>query len=156
MSSWIRWWPLEKSYQLFESLVSSFKTQLQEKKEEHVEETSILLRNQYTTFSVAHNVLKEHMEESTVKEEVIRNWFTYYGQVFQHVRDMCVLIKSLHDRRGDIESMEKEIQDHLVLEMEKLDKLEKKEHHWISQAYLGLDICTWNDYLTLSRKKHNS
>ena len=72
------------------------------------------------------------MEESTVTEEVIRNWFTYYGQVFQHVRDMCVLIKSLHDRRGNIESMEKEIQYQLVLEMEKLGKLEKQDHHWIS------------------------
>ena len=74
------------------------------------------------------------MEESIVTEEVIRNWFTYYGQVFQHVRDMCVLIKSLHDQQGNIESMEKEIQDQLVLEMENLDKLEKQEHQWIDQA----------------------
>ena len=30
--------------------------------------------------------------------------------------------------------MEKTVQDQLMLEMEKLDKLEKQEHQWISQA----------------------
>ena len=75
--------PLKKSYQLFESVVSSFQERLQENKEEKEEETSVLLINQYTTFSEAHNLLKEHIIESITIEEVLRNWFTYYGQVFQ-------------------------------------------------------------------------
>ena len=50
--------PLDHAYKLFESVVSSLQTQLQEKKEENIEHTSVLLRNQYTTFSKAHKVLK--------------------------------------------------------------------------------------------------
>ena len=50
--------PLDKAYQLFESVVSSFKTQLQQKKEEQENENSVLLKNQYTTFSSSHNTLK--------------------------------------------------------------------------------------------------
>ena len=48
-----------------------------------MEKTSVLLRNQYTTFSEAHKVLKDHFEESIVTEEVLRSWVFYYVQVFQ-------------------------------------------------------------------------
>ena len=51
-------------------------------KEDQKEETSILLRQQYTTFSEAHKVLQNHMEESVITE-VLCDWPTYYGQVFQ-------------------------------------------------------------------------
>ena len=36
--------------------------------------------------------------------------------------------------------MEKAIHDQLLLDMEKLDKLEKQEHQWISQADPSLNI----------------
>ena len=90
-------------------------------------------------FSEAHKVLKEHFEESTVTEEVVRSWVTYYGQVFHQVRNTRELIKSLQSQWGDIETLNKTIQDQLVLETTKLDKLEKQAHQWISQANPSLD-----------------
>ena len=65
--------PLERAYQLFESIVSNLQTQLQTKKDEQVEETFVLLRQKYTKFSEARKVLKEHFEESTTTNEVLRN-----------------------------------------------------------------------------------
>ena len=41
---------------------------------------------------------------------------------------MHEIISSLENRQETTEAMEKTIQDHLVLEMTKLDKLEKQEH----------------------------
>ena len=64
--------PLDKAYQLFESFVLKLQAQLQERTEEQAEEATILLRNQYTTFSAAHNLLKEHINESITTEEVLR------------------------------------------------------------------------------------
>ena len=49
--------PLEKEYQLFESVVSTLQAQLEAKVEGKNEETFMLLRQQYTTFSKAHKVL---------------------------------------------------------------------------------------------------
>ena len=63
--------------------MSNLHTQLQTKNDEQKEVTYVLLRHQYTTFSEAHKVLQEHLDESTTTEEVLRNWYTYYGQVFQ-------------------------------------------------------------------------
>ena len=42
--------PLEKAYQLFESVVSNLQTQLLIKRDKQKEETFVLLRQQYTTF----------------------------------------------------------------------------------------------------------
>ena len=75
--------PLKKSYQLFESMVLTLQSHLQNTKEDQIEETSRLLRQQYTTFSEAHKVLQDHLEESIITNEVLRDWPTYYGQVFQ-------------------------------------------------------------------------
>ena len=74
--------PLERAYQFLESVVSNLQSQMQAKKDEQKGETSALLIHQYTTFSEAHKVLQEHLDESTTTEEVLRNWYTYYGQVF--------------------------------------------------------------------------
>ena len=74
---------LEKEYQLFESMVSTPQSHLLNTKKYQKEETSILLRKQYTTFSEAHKVLQDHLEESVLTEEVLHDWPTYYGQVFQ-------------------------------------------------------------------------
>ena len=86
--------PLDHAYQLFESVMSSLQTQLQEKKEEQIEQTSVLLRNQLTTFFEAQRVLKEHFEESNVTEEVLISWVTYYSQLFQKLRNTHEHIKS--------------------------------------------------------------
>ena len=75
--------PLEKAYQLFESVVSTLQEQIQAKKEEQKEETSVLLRQQFIAFSEAHKVLQEHLEESATTEEVLCCWYTHYGWVFQ-------------------------------------------------------------------------
>ena len=48
-------------------------------KEEQKEETAQLLLEQHTTFSKAYKVLQDHMEESIVTEEVLRDWPTHYG-----------------------------------------------------------------------------
>ena len=48
--------PLERAYHLFESVVSNLQTQLQTKKEEQAEETFVLLKQQFTTFSEAYKV----------------------------------------------------------------------------------------------------
>ena len=74
--------PLEKSYHLFESMVSVLQTQLQNTKEEQKEETSRLLMQQHTTFSEAYKVIQDHMEESVITEGVLWDWPTYYGKVF--------------------------------------------------------------------------
>ena len=53
--------PLEKAYQLLESMVSTLQSHLQNTKEDQIKETSRLLRQQYTTFSKAHKVLQDHL-----------------------------------------------------------------------------------------------
>ena len=45
--------PLEREYQLFESMVSTLQVHIQETKEEQKEETARLLLAQHTTFSEA-------------------------------------------------------------------------------------------------------
>ena len=48
--------------------------------------------------------------------------------MFQQVPYTHELISSLQDWQVSMEEMEKTIQDQLVLEMEKLEKIEKQEH----------------------------
>ena len=64
-------------------MVSTLQVHLQETKEEQKEETSKLLLAQHTAFSEAYKVLQDHMEESVVTEEFLRDWPTHYGQVYQ-------------------------------------------------------------------------
>ena len=59
------------------------------------EETSVLLRQPYKKFSEAHKVLKEHLEELAIIEEVLCSWYTHYGQVFQQDRESREHIKTL-------------------------------------------------------------
>ena len=61
---------LENGYQLFESVVS---------KEEQKEETVRLLTQKHTDFAEAYKVLRDHMEESIITEEVLRDCPTCYG-----------------------------------------------------------------------------
>ena len=91
---------LKRAYRLFKSVVSNLQTQLQKKKEEQAKEMCVLLKHQFTAFSQAYKVLKEHFEESTTTEEVLRNWYTYYGQVFQQIRETREHIKKLENKQG--------------------------------------------------------
>ena len=75
--------PLEKSYQLFESMVLTLHIQMQNTREEQKEETTRLLMQQHTAFSEAYKVLQDHIEESITTEGVLRDWTAYYGKVFQ-------------------------------------------------------------------------
>ena len=63
-------------------MVSTLQIHLQNTKEDKKEETSRLLRQHYTTFSEAHKVLQDNLEESIITTEVLRDYPTYYGQVF--------------------------------------------------------------------------
>ena len=63
--------PLEKSYQLFESMVLALQTQMQNTREEQKEETTRLLMQQHAAFSEAYKVLQDHMEESVIIEGVL-------------------------------------------------------------------------------------
>ena len=68
------------------------------------------------------------MEESIITTEVLRDWPTYYGQVFQQTRQIREQIQVLEKRRGIDETMLNTIQDQIVLETTKLQKLEKQAH----------------------------
>ena len=74
--------PLERAYQLFERMVLTLQAHIQETKEEQKEETSRLLMAQHTAFFEAYKVLQDHMDESVVTEEVLRDWPNHYGQVY--------------------------------------------------------------------------
>ena len=65
--------PLERVYQLFECMVSTLQAHIQETKEEQKEETARLLMAQHTAFSEPYKVLQDHMEESVVTEEILRD-----------------------------------------------------------------------------------
>ena len=71
--------PLERAYQLFETMVSTIQARMQETKEEQKEETARLLLAQHTAFSEAYKVLQDHMEESVITEDVLRDWPAHYG-----------------------------------------------------------------------------
>ena len=63
--------PLERECQLFEMMLSTVQTRMQETKEGQKEEIVRLLLAQHTAFSEAYKVLQDHMEESVVTEEVL-------------------------------------------------------------------------------------
>ena len=54
-------------------MVSTLQAHIQETKEEQKDETARLLMAQHTAFSEAYKVLRDHMEESVVTEEVLRD-----------------------------------------------------------------------------------
>ena len=58
-------------------------------------------------------------------EEVLRSWYTHYGQVFQQGRETCEHIRTLENQQGLEEAMRRTIQDKIVLETTKLEKIEK-------------------------------
>ena len=112
---------------------------MQNTKEEKKEETSRLLMQQYTTFSEAYKVLQHHMEESVITEGVLRDWPTYYGQVFQQTWQTRQQIQALEKRNILEEALRSTIQDQIMLEIAKLQRLERQAHQWVEQALPSLE-----------------
>ena len=84
-------------------------------------------------------MLQDHMEESVITEEVLCDWPTYYGKVFQQTRQTREQIQVLERRKGTEEALRNQIQDQIVLKTSKVQKLEKQEHQWVQQALLSLE-----------------
>ena len=90
-------------------------------------------------FTTAHNMLVHYASKCVVTTEVLQNRYTHYGNVFQEMQKTTKLNCSLHKcRPATGEAMTKTIDDQLVLEIHKLEKLEKEERQWISQSRLSL------------------
>ena len=131
--------PLERAYQLFESMVSTLQVHIQETKEEQKEETARLLMAQHTAFSEAYKVLQDHMEESVVTEEVLKDWPTHYEQVYQQTRQTRQGIQVLESKKTTEEALRTIIEEQIVLETAKLQKLEREAHQWVQQALPNLE-----------------
>ena len=100
--------------------MSTLQTHMKNKREEKKEETTRLLMQQHTTFSEAYKVIQDHMEESVITEGVLRDWPTYYGQVFQQTRQTRQDIQALEKRKSTEEALRSTIEDQIVLETNKL------------------------------------
>ena len=80
---------------------------------------------QHIAFSEAYKVLQDHMEESVITEEVLRYWPTYYGQVYQQTRQTRQEIQALEKRKSTEEALRSTIENKIMLEIAKLQKLER-------------------------------
>ena len=126
--------PLEKAYQLFENVVATLQVHMKNTKEEQKEEALRLLMQQYTAFSEAYKLLRDHMEESIITEEVLREWPTYYGKVFEQTRQNRGEIQALEKRKTTKEALRNTIEDQIMLETSKLQRLERQAHQWMQQV----------------------
>ena len=66
------------------------------------------------------------MEESVITEGVLRDWPTYYGQVFQQTRQNQQQIQELEKRKSMEEALRSTIQYQIMLETAKLQRLERQ------------------------------
>ena len=98
-----------------------------------------LLMQQHTAFSEAYKVLQDHMEESVITEGVLRDCPAYYGKVFQQTRQTRQDIQSLEKRKSMEEALRSTIENQIVLETNKLQKLQRQAHQWMEQAILSLN-----------------
>ena len=112
-------------------MVSTLHIQTQNTREEQKEETARLLMQQHTAFSEAYRVLQDHMEKSVITEGVLQDWPTYYGQVFQHTQQTRQQIQALEKRKSTEEALRSTIQDQIMLETAKLQRLERQAHQWV-------------------------
>ena len=79
------------------------------------------------------------MEESVITEEVLRDWPAYYGQVYQQTRQTRQEIQALEKRKSTEEALRSTIENQIVLETAKLQKLERQAHQWVQQAIPSLE-----------------
>ena len=84
-------------------------------------------------------MLVQYVAESTITTNVLWNLYTYYDHVFEEMQKTRELISSLQHRQPiTSEAMTQTIDDQLVLEINKIEKLEKQEHQWINQSQVSL------------------
>ena len=76
------------------------------------------------------------MEESVVTEEVLRDWPNHHGKVYQQTRQG---IQVLESRKTTEEALITTIEEQIVLETAKLQKLEREAHQWVQQALPNLE-----------------
>ena len=79
-----------------------------------------MLLAQHTAFSEAYKVLQDHMEESVVTEEVLRDWPNHYGQVYQQTRQVRQGIQALEGRKTTEAALRQTIEEQIMLETNKL------------------------------------
>ena len=60
---------------------------------------------QHTAFSEAYKVLQDHMEESVITEEILRDWPAYYEQVYQQTQQTRQGIQALESRKTTEEAI---------------------------------------------------
>ena len=94
---------------------------------------------QHTAFSEAYKVLQDHMEEFFITEEILRDWPNYYGKVFQQTRQTRQGIQALESRKTTEEALRTTIEEQIVLETAKLQRLEREAHQWVQQALPNLE-----------------
>ena len=75
---------------------------------------------QHTAFSESYKVLQDHMEESVITKEILRDWPAYYGQVYQQTRQTRQEIQALEKRKPTDTALRSTIEDQIVLETTKL------------------------------------
>ena len=101
-------------------MVSTLQAQMKDTGEEKKEETTWLLMQQHTAFLEAYKVRQDHMEESVITEEVLRDWLAYYGQVYQQTRQTRQEIQALEKRKVIEEALRSTIENQIVLETTEL------------------------------------
>ena len=79
------------------------------------------------------------MEESVITEEVMRDYLSYYGKVYQRTRQTRQEIQALEKRKSTNEALRCIIEDQIALEIAKLHKLEQEAHQWVQQAIPNLE-----------------
>ena len=138
-------------------MVSALQAQIQDTKEEQKEETIWLLMEQHTTFVEAYKVLEDHMEGSVITKEILQDWPTYYGWVYQQTRKTWQEIQALEKRKSTDTALRSTIEDQIVLETAKLQNLEREAHQWVQQAIPNLEkvdiICLQMKRLLETKKK---
>ena len=79
------------------------------------------------------------MEESVIIEEVLRDWPTHHRKVYQQTRQTRQGIHALESRKATEEALRTTIEEQIVLETTKLQKLEREAHQWVQQALPNLE-----------------
>ena len=79
------------------------------------------------------------MEESVITNEVLRDWPAYYGQVYQQTQQTQQGIQALENRKTTDESLRTTIEEQIVLETDKLYKLESEAHQRVQQAIPNME-----------------
>ena len=79
------------------------------------------------------------MEESIITKEVLRDWPTHYGQVYQQTQQTQQGIQDLESRKTTEATLRPTIEEQIVLETTKLQKLEREAHQWVQQALPNLE-----------------